>query len=204
MVRNKIPLQKYLVPGRLEAGCDEAGRGCLAGPVVAAAVVLSPDFDHPLLNDSKKLSPETRDQLRVFIEAYALDWAVAEASPEEIDDINILNASMLAMNRAINKLTIKPQHLLIDGNRFRNGSGIPYSCLVKGDARFSSIAAASVLAKTHRDEQMAALHLLYPRYGWNQNKGYPTLVHRQAIDNQGISPWHRKTFRMNDLQLDLW
>jgi len=204
MVKNKITLHKFLVPGRLEAGCDEAGRGCLAGPVVAAAVVLSPDFNHPLLNDSKKLSPETRDQLRVFIEAYALDWAVAEASPEEIDDINILNATMLAMNRAINKLTLKPQHLLIDGNRFRNGSGIPHSCLVKGDARFSSIAAASVLAKTHRDEQMAALHLIYPRYGWYQNKGYPTLFHRKAIENHGISPWHRKTFRMTERQLDLW
>lgn len=199
-----VQLRPYLESGRLEAGCDEAGRGCLAGPVVAAAVILPDDFGHPLLNDSKQLSPKVRDQLRFFIEANALDWAVAEASPEEIDDINILNASILAMNRAIRKLKIIPQQLLIDGNRFRNSTEIPYTCLIKGDARFLSIAAASVLAKTHRDEKMITLHRDFPQFGWTQNKGYPTVFHRKAIKEFGISPFHRKTFRMNELQLNLW
>ena len=194
----------YLESGRVEAGCDEAGRGCLAGPVVAAAVILPPDFRHDLLNDSKQLSVKVRNQLRIFIETYALAWAVAEASPEEIDEINILNASFLAMTRAIMKLTIQPQHLLIDGNRFRNKTGIPHSCLVRGDARFMSIAAASVLAKTHRDEQMAALHHDHPQYGWDRNKGYPTALHRKTIESNGITPWHRKSFKLNDLQLNLW
>jgi ribonuclease HII len=204
MVKEKINLKKWFIPGRMEAGCDEAGRGCLAGPVVAAAVILPADFKHPLLNDSKQLSAKVRDQLRIFIETYALAWAVSEASPEEIDDINILNASFLAMNRAILKLTIQPQHLLIDGNRFRNNTGIPHTCLIRGDARFMSIAAASVLAKTHRDEKMTTLHRDYPRYGWDRNKGYPTTHHRKAIELTGITPWHRKSFRMNELQLNLW
>lgn len=199
-----VQLRPNLKSGRLEAGCDEAGRGCLAGPVVAAAVILPDDFEHPLLNDSKQLSAKVRDQLRIFIEANALAWAVAEASPEEIDDINILNASILAMNRAIRKLKIIPQHLLIDGNRFRNSTEIPYTCLIKGDARFLSIAAASVLAKTHRDEKMITLHRDFPQFGWTQNKGYPTVFHRKAIKEFGISPFHRKTFRMNELQLNLW
>lgn len=199
-----VQLRPNLKSGRLEAGCDEAGRGCLAGPVVAAAVILPDDFEHPLLNDSKQLSAKVRDQLRIFIEANALAWAVAEASPEEIDDINILNASILAMNRAIRKLKIIPQHLLIDGNRFRNSTEIPYTCLIKGDARFLSIAAASVLAKTHRDEMMITLHRDFPQFGWTQNKGYPTVFHRKAIKEFGISPFHRKTFRMNELQLNLW
>ncbi len=199
-----VQLRPYLKSGCLEAGCDEAGRGCLAGPVVAAAVILPDDFEHPLLNDSKQLSAKVRDQLRIFIEANALAWAVAEASPEEIDDINILNASILAMNRAIRKLKIIPQHLLIDGNRFRNSTEIPYTCLIKGDARFLSIAAASVLAKTHRDEMMITLHRDFPQFGWTQNKGYPTVFHRKAIKEFGISPFHRKTFRMNELQLNLW
>ncbi|HPT30597.1 MAG TPA: ribonuclease HII [Prolixibacteraceae bacterium] len=172
--------------------------------MVAAAVILPDDFEHPLLNDSKQLSAKVRDQLRIFIEANALAWAVAEASPEEIDDINILNASILAMNRAIRKLKIIPQHLLIDGNRFRNSTEIPYTCLIKGDARFLSIAAASVLAKTHRDEMMITLHRDFPQFGWTQNKGYPTVFHREAIKEFGISPFHRKTFRMNELQLNLW
>ena len=199
-----VQLRPNLKSGSLEAGCDEAGRGCLAGPVVAAAVILPDDFEHPLLNDSKQLSAKVRDQLRIFIEANALAWAVAEASPEEIDDINILNASILAMNRAIRKLKIIPQHLLIDGNRFRNSTEIPYTCLIKGDARFLSIAAASVLAKTHRDEMMITLHRDFPQFGWTQNKGYPTVFHREAIKEFGTSPFHRKTFRMNELQLNLW
>ena len=204
MVKDKISLQKFLLPDRLEAGCDEAGRGCLAGPVVAAAVILPAHFDHPRLNDSKQLSSKIRDQLRMVIETQALDWAVAFASPEEIDEINILNASFLAMNRAVKKLRVIPQHLLIDGNRFKNDTAIPFTCLVKGDARFLSIAAASVLAKTHRDELMIALHNQYPLYGWKQNKGYPTLSHRKAIEETGISPFHRKSFRMYNLQMNLW
>ena len=197
-------LKNNCVSGIVEAGCDEAGRGCLAGPVFAAAVILAEDFSNPLLNDSKQLSAKVRDQLRIFIETNALAWAVAEASPEEIDDINILNASFLAMNRAIMELTIRPEYLLIDGNRFRNNTGIPHTCLVRGDARFLSIAAASVLAKTHRDEKMTILHRDYPRYGWDRNKGYPTPLHRKAIELTGITPWHRKSFRLNELQLNLW
>jgi ribonuclease HII len=199
-----LHLQPYLESGRLEAGCDEAGRGCLAGPVVAAAVILPVDFQHPLLNDSKQLSAKVRDQLRIFIETNALAWVVDEASPEEIDGINILNASFLAMNRAVMRLKVRPQHLLIDGNRFRNNTGIPHTCLVGGDARFLSIAAASVLAKTHRDEKMTILHQDYPPYGWDRNKGYPTILHRKAIELTGITPWHRKSFRLNELQLNLW
>jgi ribonuclease HII len=197
-------LKSCLMDGRLEAGCDEAGRGCLAGPVFAAAVILPPVFDHPLLNDSKQLSRKVRETLRKIIETNALAWAVAFASPEEIDEINILNASFLAMNRAVLQLSVTPEHLLIDGNRFRNQTAIPYSCLVKGDARFLSIAAASVLAKTHRDEYMQSMHSLYPEYNWNQNKGYPTLNHRKTISLYGITPLHRKTFRLTDNQLGLW
>jgi ribonuclease HII len=204
MVRHYISLQQYLIPGRLEAGCDEAGRGCLAGPVVAAAVILPSGFEHPLLNDSKQLSKKIRDNLRVFIETNAVAWAVAQASNGEIDEINILNASFLAMNRAVQQLSVKPEHLLIDGNRFRNQTGIPYTCLVKGDARFLSIAAASVLAKTHRDEMMESLDLQFPVFGWKHNKGYPTDFHRKAIHQHGISPWHRKSFRLMDNQLLLW
>jgi ribonuclease HII len=197
-------LQPCLLLGRIEAGCDEAGRGCLAGPVVAAAVILPPGFDHPLLNDSKQLSEKTRNQLRSIIEAEALAWAVGCASPAEIDEINILNASFLAMNRAIKSLSVQPAHLLIDGNRFRNQTSIPYSCIVKGDAIFMSIAAASVLAKTYRDELMGSLHRDYPFFGWNRNKGYPTGFHRQAIVQYGIAPWHRKSFRLTNEQLKLW
>jgi ribonuclease HII len=204
MAKDKISLQQYLVPGRLEAGCDEAGRGCLAGPVVAAAVILPDGFDHPLLNDSKQLSRKVRDDLRVVIENIAVAWAVAMASPEEIDEINILNASILAMNRAVIQLSALPDHLLIDGNRFRNQTGIPYTCLVKGDARFLSIAAASVLAKTHRDELMESIDLQFPAFGWKNNKGYPTEFHRKAICQHGITTWHRKSFRLTDNQLLLW
>jgi ribonuclease HII len=204
MAKDHFPLQLFLVPGRLEAGCDEAGRGCLAGPVVAAAVILPTGFEHPLLNDSKQVSQKVRDRLRVFIETNAVAWAVGQASPEEIDEINILNASFLAMNRAVNQLTVKPVHLLIDGNRFRNQTAIPHTCLVKGDARFLSIAAASVLAKTHRDEMMESLHIQFPVYGWEHNKGYPTGLHRKAIHLHGITPLHRKSFRLTDNQLLLW
>lgn len=204
MVKFHLPLQLCLLPGRIEAGCDEAGRGCLAGPVVAAAVILPEGFDHPLLNDSKQLSKRVRNELRLFIEANSSAWAVAEASPEEIDEINILNASILAMNRAVKKLTVSPEHLLIDGNRFRDRNGISFTCLVKGDARFLSIAAASVLAKTYRDDLMEELHHQFPLYGWEHNKGYPTGIHRKAIGLYGISPYHRKSFRLTDSQLHLW
>jgi ribonuclease HII len=188
----------------MEAGIDEAGRGCLAGPVVAAAVILPPGFLHPLLNDSKQLSAKTRDDLRFVIEKEAVAWAVGTATPREIDEINILNATFLAMNRAVERLPVTPDHLLIDGNRYRNRCGIPHTCIVRGDAKVSSIAAASILAKTHRDEIMLELHCRYPGYGWNNNKGYPTLYHREAIRENGISPFHRLSFRLTDEQLTLW
>jgi ribonuclease HII len=191
-------------PKRTEAGCDEAGRGCLAGPVTAAAVILPPDFYDPCLNDSKQLTGLQRNMLRPVIEKYALAWAVAMVSPEEIDEINILNASFRAMNLAVGQLRISPEHLLIDGNRFRNTSGIPHTCIVKGDALYLSIAAASVLAKTHRDDFMDKIHQDYPEYQWNRNKGYPTKIHREIISLRGITPWHRKSFRLTDPQLSLW
>jgi ribonuclease HII len=191
-------------PKRTEAGCDEAGRGCLAGPVTAAAVILPPDFYDPCLNDSKQLTGLQRNMLRPVIEKYALAWAVAMVSPEEIDEINILNASFRAMNLAVGQLRISPEHLLIDGNRFRNTSGIPHTCIVKGDALYLSIAAASVLAKTHRDDFMDKIHQDYPEYQWNRNKGYPTKIHREIISLRGITPWHRKSFRLTDPQLSFW
>jgi ribonuclease HII len=190
--------------GWIEAGCDEAGRGCLAGPVTAAAVILPPSFDHPMLNDSKQLSEKQRDILRLTIENEALAWAVAVVQPAEIDEINILNASFKAMILAVEQLRIRPQHLLIDGNRFRNTTGIPHTCIVGGDARIMSIAAASVLAKTHRDELMVNLHEEFPHYQWNRNKGYPTKVHREAIVSYGITNWHRRSFRLTDQQLSFW
>jgi ribonuclease HII len=201
---NILSLRGNLVEGRIEAGCDEAGRGCLAGPVVAAAVILPPGFEHPLLNDSKQISGKTRDLLRKVIEAEAVAWAVAMASPIEIDEINILNASFLAMNRAIKSLGQMPEHLLIDGNRFKSRNEIPFTCIVGGDASVRSIAAASVLAKTHRDELMLGLNDEYPAYGWNRNKGYPTRQHRSAIVQNGITPWHRKSFRLTENHLSLW
>ena len=196
-------LEPYFTEGRREAGCDEAGRGCLAGPVFAAAVILPDDFFHPLLDDSKKLTHKQRNLLRAVIEKEAIAWEVAMVSNQEIDEINILNASFLAMNKAVSLLKVRPDHLLIDGNRFRDKSGIPYTCFVKGDGRFASIAAASVLAKTHRDAFMEKLHLDFPVYGWVQNKGYPTSFHRKAIRNFGISPHHRKSFRLLDEQLEI-
>ena len=190
--------------GRIEAGCDEAGRGCLAGPVVAAAVILPPGFSNELLNDSKQLTERQRDQLRTVIEAEAVAWAVAFVSPEEIDQINILQASILAMHRAVNQLKVRPEFLLIDGNRFNPYPGIPHSCIVKGDATYMSIAAASVLAKTHRDEYMYAIARDYPDYHWDRNKGYPTRDHRAAIAAHGTTPHHRLSFRLTDPQLSLF
>jgi ribonuclease HII len=188
----------------IEAGCDEAGRGCLAGPVTAAAVILPTGFCNPLLNDSKQLSEKQRELLRPVIENEAIAWAVAMVHPEEIDEINILNASFRAMILAIEQLQIKPDHLVIDGNRFRNTSGITHTCIVGGDAKIMSVAAASILAKTHRDELMCKLHEEYPVYLWNKNKGYPTIAHRTAICLHGITPWHRRTFRLTNQQLSLW
>ena len=190
-------LAAYLLKDTLEAGCDEAGRGCLAGPVVAAAVILPPRVRIPGLDDSKKLTHEKRAVLRPLIEQRALAWAVAAVSPQEIDAINILQASFRAMHLAIAALTMAPAHLLIDRNRFVAYPGIPHSCQIKGDGRFRSIAAASVLAKTHRDALMVQLHEQHPEYNWAVNKGYPTLDHRAALDRIGPCAHHRKSFRLS-------
>lgn len=187
----------------LEAGTDEAGRGCLAGPVTAAAVILPPDFDEPLLNDSKKLTEKQRQYLRPKIEEKALAFAVAHCSPQEIDKINILNASIQAMHRAIEKLNIKPTHILVDGNRFHPFKKIPHQCIIKGDGKYRNIAAASVLAKTYRDDLMHTLDLKHPEYQWKNNKGYPTKKHREAIRTVGITKHHRKTFRLLPEQLQI-
>lgn len=188
----------------IEAGCDEAGRGCLAGPVFAAAVILPPDFIPGGLTDSKKLSHKQRDVLRLIIEKEAIAWAVAEVDHLEIDKINILNASFLAMHRAIEKLSLKPQYLSIDGNRFKAYPEIPHSCIVKGDGKYLNIAAASILAKTHRDEYMEKIAEEYPIYQWKKNKGYPTIDHRNAALKHGLSPYHRKTFTISQPQLALF
>lgn len=195
---------KYL-ENALEAGCDEAGRGCLAGPVFAAAVILPDDFHHPLLNDSKQVTEENRNELREFIEINAIAFAVDYCTEKEIDEINILNASFLAMHRAINKLSVKPQHLLIDGNRFKPFEGIQHTCIIKGDAKFMNIAAASILAKTYRDEHMLKLDDEFPMYRWERNKGYPTKAHRDAISKYGDCKYHRKSFTLlpNQLKMEL-
>jgi len=190
------PLLQSMHPDMIEAGCDEAGRGCLAGPVFAAAVVLPSDFECDELNDSKQLSEKQRNRLRPFIEEQALSFAVAMCSNAEIDELNILWASVEAMHRALSKLVIMPQHILVDGNRFRNYEQIPHTCVVGGDAVYLSIAAASVLAKTYRDEYMTNLAREFPRYDWDCNKGYPTKAHREAIRKYGITPYHRKSFRL--------
>ena len=190
--------------GRIEAGCDEAGRGCLAGAVYAAAVILPPDFHNDELNDSKQLSERRRYALRPIIEAEAVAWAVGVVTPEEIDRINILKASFLAMHRAIEQLRMRPEHLLIDGNRFTPYPGIGHTTVVKGDGKYLSIAAASVLAKTYRDDYMNRLAAEYPEYAWDVNKGYPTRAHREAIRRYGITPYHRKTFRLLPQQLELF
>ena len=197
-------LERFLVEGRIEAGCDEAGRGCLAGPVAAAAVILPPGFTNDLLDDSKKLTERQRDILRPIIEREAVAWAVAMVSPQEIDKINILQASFLAMHRAIGKLAVRPEALLIDGNRFTPYPGVPHTCIVKGDGKMMSIAAASILAKTHRDEYMRRLATQYPQYSWEINKGYPTAAHRKAIAQYGATPHHRATFKLLDRQLTLF
>ncbi len=181
----------------IEAGCDEAGRGCLAGPVFAAAVILPTDFRNEILNDSKQLSEKKRIYLREVIEKEAVAWAVAKVDAPEIDEINILNASFLAMHRAIEQLTILPEHLLIDGNRFRKYKNIPHHCIVKGDGKYLSIAAASVLAKTYRDDFMKRIHKEFPNYYWDKNKGYPTMKHKLAIQQYGFTDYHRKTFNAN-------
>lgn len=188
-------LTPYLIAGRREAGCDEAGRGPLAGPVVAAAVVLPEGYSNPLLNDSKQLTAKQRERLRIDIERDTI-WTVAVVEPADIDRLNILHASTHAMCQAVKALTVKPDFLLIDGNRFYNETDIPFQCFVKGDARYMSIAAASILAKTHRDELMEQLHTQYPLYGWDRNKGYPTAEHYRAIEQHGITPHHRRSFNL--------
>ncbi|NMA73922.1 MAG: ribonuclease HII [Bacteroidales bacterium] len=180
----------------IEAGCDETGRGCLAGAVFAAAVILPADFKNEMLTDSKKLTEKKRNTLRLIIQEEAIAWGVGQVSPQEIDEINILNASILAMHRAIAQLKEQPEYLLIDGNRFKPYKDIPYSTIVKGDATYLSIAAASVLAKTFRDDYMKELHALHPYYDWNKNKGYPTRKHREAIREWGETPYHRKSFNL--------
>ena len=189
-------LPNFFHPDILEAGCDEAGRGCLAGPVYAAAVILPPDFHHPLLNDSKLMSEAARDTLRPIIEAEAVAWAVGVCSPREIDQYNIANASYRAMHKAVDQLTDRPAHLLIDGHRFIPYFGVPHTCMIKGDSRFAHIAAASVLAKTYRDEYMRGLAEQHPEYGWLTNKGYPTKAHRAAIGAHGVTKYHRQSFRL--------
>jgi ribonuclease HII len=191
-----MSLEAYLDKKMTEAGCDEAGRGCLAGPVFAAAVILPVDFYHPLLNDSKQMNEANRYTLREIIEKEAIAYAVGEVSCKEIDEINILNASFLAMHKAIDKLKVRPNMLLIDGNRFKTYSDIPHKCIIKGDGKFASIAAASVLAKTYRDDAMLKLHEEVPHYNWQQNKGYGTAQHREAIGKYGISEHHRRSFQL--------
>ena len=197
-------LEPYLIKGRIEAGCDEAGRGCLAGPVTAAAVILPEDFHNELLNDSKQLTERQRELLRPIIEREAIAWAVAFVSPQEIDEINILRASFTAMHRAIDQLTTRPEALLIDGNRFIKYQDIPHTCIVKGDGKMMSIAAASVLAQTHRDEYMQRIAQDFPQYAWDKNKGYPTPAHRAAIELHGATPHHRMSFQLLNPQLTLF
>jgi ribonuclease HII len=188
---------------KIEAGCDEAGRGCLAGPVVAASVILSKNFKHPLLNDSKQLSKKNRDLLEKVLKEKAVVWGIGVIWNQEIDKINILNASIKAMHKSIEKLKTKPELLLIDGNRFHAFKDIPHKCIIKGDAKYACIAAASVLAKTYRDKLMQKLHLEFPQFDWKNNKGYPTKIHRQSIVNYGITKYHRKSFKLLPLQLKL-
>ena len=188
----------------LEAGCDEAGRGCLAGPVFAAAVILPKDFHHPLLNDSKQLNEMQRKQLRIEIETQALAFAVTQVDHEEIDRINILQASFLAMHRALDQLKINPELILVDGNRFKKYRELPHQCIIKGDGKYFSIAAASILAKTYRDDFMEQIAGDYPQFDWSSNKGYPTKKHREAVLSHGFSPYHRRSFKVSDPQLTLF
>lgn len=200
----KNSLKPYMQSGRFEAGCDEAGRGPLAGPVYAAAVILPEDFYHPLLNDSKQMTAHQRELLRPVIEQQALAWAVVSVDAVEIDRINILNASITGMQRAVSRLGIRPDFLLIDGNKFKPFDGFPYQTVVKGDATYASIAAASVLAKTYRDEYMMKLAAEYPQYGWDRNMGYPTKEHVEAIKQFGYTPYHRKSFHLKELEPSLF
>ena len=198
-------LENHYYEGLVEAGCDEAGRGCLAGSVFAAAVILPPDYENELLNDSKKLSDRKRKQLREIIDHDAVDWAVGIVEPGEIDEINILNASILAMHRALDQLKVRPEAVIVDGNRFKPYRDLPYTTIVKGDGKYLSIAAASILAKTYRDDYMDRLAEDYPQYDWKSNKGYPTKKHRQAIRECGITPFHRRSFTLlppEELTLD--
>lgn len=198
-------LENHYYEGLVEAGCDEAGRGCLAGSVFAAAVILPPDYENELLNDSKKLTDRKRKQLREIIEHDAVDWAVGIVEPGEIDEINILNASILAMHRALDQLKVRPEAVIVDGNRFKPYRDLPYTTIVKGDGKYISIAAASILAKTYRDDYMDRLAEDYPQYDWKSNKGYPTKKHRQAIRECGITPFHRRSFTLlppEELTLD--
>lgn len=198
-----MTLLPYLEVNRVEAGCDEVGRGCLAGPVVAAAVILPVDYHNPWIQDSKKLSKHTREELIQEIKGAALGWAIAEASVAEIDQINILQASFLAMERAIQQLPKAPEHLLIDGNRWKSTLPYPYTCVIKGDGKFASIAAASILAKVYRDDLMEQLAHDFPHYGWEKNAGYPTKKHREGIQSHGSCNWHRKSFQLLSPQLSL-
>jgi len=204
MFNLQLMLKSYFHPDLTEAGCDEAGRGCLAGPVVAAAVILPKDYHHAVLNDSKQLSEKKRNELRTEIEKHAIAWAVAEVSNQEIDEINILNASYKAMHLAIDQLKIKPELLLIDGNRFKAYPHIKHECIIKGDAKYLSIAAASVLAKTYRDELMYGLSQQFPAYDWDKNKGYPTKTHCKVLIQQGPSPFHRMSFQLKAKQLNIF
>lgn len=197
-------LQLSLMEGRVEAGCDEAGRGPLAGPVCAAAVILPPDFHNDLINDSKKLSEKKRLMLRPIIEEQALAWAVSMVMPDEIDRINILNASILAMHRALDELRVRPEFILVDGNRFKPYGDIPHQTIVKGDGKLQPIAAASILAKTYRDDYMRSIARDYPQYGWEHNMGYPTREHYAAIEQHGITPHHRHSFTLSHKQLALF
>ena len=197
-------LLSHYYEGLVEVGCDEAGRGCLAGSVYAAAVILPPDYENELLNDSKKLSAKKRYTLRAEIERDAVAWAVGIVTPEEIDKINILNASFLAMHRALDQLKVRPEAIIVDGNRFKPYQELPFTTIVKGDGKYLSIAAASILAKTYRDDYMQALAKEYPQYDWQSNMGYPTKKHRQAISEHGVTPYHRKSFNLlGDGQLTL-
>ena len=198
-----MSLLPYLEADRIEAGCDVVGRGCLAGPVVAAAVIFPGSYNNPWINDSKKLSKASRNELILEIKNNAVAWAIAEASVEEIDQINILNASFLAMKRAIIQLTVKPDHLLIDGNRWKSDLKYSHTCVIKGDGKFASIAAASILAKVYRDELMEKLALDFPHFAWERNAGYPTHDHRIGIEQFGSTIWHRKTFQLLPRQLEL-
>ncbi len=197
-------LLPYYQDKELEAGCDEAGRGCLAGPVVAAAVILPKSFSHDTLNDSKKLTAKERDELRKEVMNSAISYGIGVTSPKEIDEINILNASFLAMHRAIDQLSVNPEFLLIDGNRYKSHSDVPFACIVQGDGKYLSIAAASILAKTYRDEWMTKKALEFPGYNWETNFGYPTNAHRAGIKSLGITPLHRKTFQLLPSQMDLF